>query len=107
MKIEIRQHLKSSSKNLHDYIQRRLQFSLGRFGDKIRSVTVRVMDLNGPKGGLDKKCQVMAKLNSKTLVMEGVDQDFYVIADVTIERLQRKIAREIDKMNSYRLGFNS
>ena len=34
-----------------DFIQKRLEFALGRFSGRIRSLNVRLTDVNGPKGG--------------------------------------------------------
>lgn len=97
MKIEIRQNLSQASQLLKDHAQKKILFALSRFGDRIRSITLRVMDINGPKGGLDKKCQVLLKLKNKTIVLEGVDQNYYTVVDTTIERLQRLVARELER----------
>jgi ribosome-associated translation inhibitor RaiA len=47
---------------VHAYAQRRLSFALRRFADRIQRVTVRVVDVNGPKGGVDSRCLVEADL---------------------------------------------
>jgi len=39
-----------------DLARTRLEFALGRFAGRVRSVSVSLTDLNGPRGGLDKKC---------------------------------------------------
>ena len=52
----------SVSEGLHDFITRRLHFVLGRFAREIERVTVRVGDLNGPRGGTDKRCHMEVKL---------------------------------------------
>ena len=40
---------------LKDHIERRLRFALGRFAARIHRLTVRLTDVNGPRGGLDKR----------------------------------------------------
>jgi hypothetical protein len=35
-----------------------MQLSLDTFGDRIEDAFVYLMDLNGPKGGVDKLCQI-------------------------------------------------
>jgi putative sigma-54 modulation protein len=47
---------------LRDYASRRLSFALRRFEHAIRRVTVRVVDLNGPKHGPDSRCSMIADL---------------------------------------------
>ena len=41
-----------------DMIVRRTRFALDAFGARIASVAVFLVDLNGPRGGVDKLCQV-------------------------------------------------
>ena len=50
--------------DLREYIDRRLYFALGRFGTAIDNVSVRVGDTNGPRGGVDKHCQIVVKLRA-------------------------------------------
>ncbi len=38
--------------------KRSLDFALGRFEDQIREVEVVLEDMNGHKGGLDKRCRI-------------------------------------------------
>ena len=33
--------------------RRRLEFALGRFGPRVRSLAIRLKDVNGPKGDVD------------------------------------------------------
>ena len=43
---------------LRDYVARRMRFAIGRFRDHIQWARVKVADVNGPKGGADKRCVV-------------------------------------------------
>lgn len=43
---------------LRNYIVRRLDFALDRMRHSIQFVMVRIDDQNGPKGGIDKRCQI-------------------------------------------------
>lgn len=47
---------------LRDYAERRLAFAVRRFQQQIRNVRVRLVDLNGPKRGIDARCSVAAEL---------------------------------------------
>ena len=105
MKIQIRQ-VAQFSYFLHDYVERRVGMVLGRFGEKLKSIKITLRDLNGPKGGLDKKCQVTLKLKNKLIVLEGIERDFYTVVDFTLERLSRKVAKELGRFSRIRYrGF--
>jgi len=53
MKIDIRFRDLDASNALKNHATRRLQFGLRRFGHAINGVTLRVSDVNGPRGGVD------------------------------------------------------
>jgi hypothetical protein len=46
--------------------ERRLQFALGRFAARIRSVDARLVDVNGPRGGVDQVWQVIVRLTRRS-----------------------------------------
>src|SRR5690348_9291997 len=46
--------------------ERRLQFALGRFAARIRSVDARLVDVNGPRGGVDQVWHVMVRLTRRS-----------------------------------------
>jgi hypothetical protein len=43
---------------LRELVTKRIQLALDTFGDRVKESWVYLMDLNGPKGGVDKLCQV-------------------------------------------------
>ena len=47
---------------LREYAARRLSFVLRRFAPRIRRITVRVLDLNGPRRGVDSRCSITVDL---------------------------------------------
>jgi putative sigma-54 modulation protein len=48
----------SLGRTLRDHIARRLQFALNRVQHDIQFINVRIDDQNGPKGDVDKRCQI-------------------------------------------------
>ena len=48
---------------LQEYIVRRLSFAVRRFHHRIFRVTVRLADVNGPRGGVDSRCSIAADLS--------------------------------------------
>ena len=72
MNLEIRGEKYAVSEELQTHIERRLRFALGRFDGRIGRVTVRISDVNGPRGGIDKRCRIEVSLIPRGVVrVEG------------------------------------
>ena len=82
----------------------RLEFSLGRFAGRVRSVSVSLTDLNGPRGGIDKKCLIAVRLERppRVIVIEDVDADAAVVVSRAAERAARAVSRAIDSTGDWR-----
>lgn len=103
MQIDIRFRSLEPSEVLRDHAERRLHLSLGRFGPELTAITLRVGDLNGPKGGLDKRCQVTARgRRIGAVTAEDVSSDAYAAVDLAIERLARALAHAVERARAAR-----
>src|SRR5204862_6825563 len=60
MKVSIRTRSIETTGSLRELISKRLHFALDAFGDRVRNATVHLADINGPRGGVDKTCQITA-----------------------------------------------
>lgn len=49
-------------KEHREYLRRKLQRMSGNFAPQIERTSVRLEDVNGPRGGIDKRCQVKVVL---------------------------------------------
>jgi hypothetical protein len=58
MDITIRARGLELDNETREMILRRTGFALDAFGDRVESAAIYLMDLNGPRGGVDKLCQV-------------------------------------------------
>ncbi|MCS7304441.1 MAG: HPF/RaiA family ribosome-associated protein [Thermoguttaceae bacterium] len=86
------------SETIREHIDRRLAFALDRFQREVERIDVSLADLNGPKGGLDKQCRMVAKLRSDgTVVIEDQDMDFFAVIDRAADRLGHAIQRVIER----------
>jgi ribosome-associated translation inhibitor RaiA len=95
MQLEIRARL-GMSEGLRSTIERRMAFALGRFGARIAGVTVWLSDVNGPRGGVDKRCRVQVALASGPAVrVEDADADLYAAIGRAAERVGRAVARDL------------
>jgi len=73
---------------------KRVQRSVGRLGWWVAAVQIRLRDLNGPRGGLDKECQLQLRSRqgqSLVLTLRG-SQWPQLLAQVT-EGLSAQLAR--------------
>lgn len=83
---------------LREQIARRVDFALERFSEKLGSVLVRLDDLNGPRGGVDKRCQV--QLRGPTigeLVFEVVDSAWGAAIDRALSLAGRSVSRALGR----------
>ena len=90
MTIDVRFCGLPSSEPLRAYIVRRIQSHLRRLGHFLGAVIVRLSDVNGPKGGIDKRCQVMLRgPGHRPVTIEELDVDAYAAVDIAVERAAR------------------
>ena len=98
MKFSIKSHHVKLDEKTNDTMKRRLRFALGRFGDSINEVTVRLADLNGPKGGVDKECLIVVKLRKGgDVIVQGSGKDYTATLNYCADRIGRAVERELSK----------
>jgi putative sigma-54 modulation protein len=106
MKIDVRFRGLEPSDALRDHALRRIHFQLSRFGHEIRSVLVRISDVNGPKGGVDKQCQITVQGRRISSVnLDDVSGDAYSAVDIAVERVGRAVGRDLERVRSARALF--
>ncbi len=87
---------------LREHIERRLTFALARFDDRVSKVAVTLTDNNGPKGGVDKSCQIVVRLRGlKDVVAEVVDTDWPVTIDRAASRAGHNVGRELERKREF------
>lgn len=85
------------------YTERRLAFAVSFASQMIQRVNVRLSDINGPRGGNDKKCQVVFTLQGlPNVVIEDTESNFYVAIDRAVERASRALARVLERKHAHR-----
>ena len=100
MQLDIRGRNLRLTPALLDHVDRRLRFALGRFAARLSRVAVRVGDVNGPRGGVDKRCWIHLELSGKALTIEEVDADLYVAIDRASERAGRATERAVARLRA-------
>lgn len=85
---------------LRYHIVRRTYFQLRRHEHEIAEAVVRVKDVNGPRKGVDTRCQIMItgpRLGRITVEHDGLDASTAV--DLALGRVAQAIRRKIARNN--------
>lgn len=101
MKVEIRFRGLESSETLREHAVRRVHAHMSRFGREVQTVLVRISDVNGPKGGVDKRCQVV--MRGRSVGVWCVDEqasDAYASVDLAVDRASRALGRLLERARS-------
>ncbi len=81
-----------------NYIRRKLGRKLGRFAFSIERASVRVEDVNGPRGGIDKRCRIKIVLTGLPSVL--VDEQHHALQaaiDGALVRVERAVRRAVEE----------
>ena len=98
MKIQIKYHHMPTAKGLTEYVQYRLSHSLDRFAGRIRRIVMHLYDMNGPRGGVDKKCLAVVALNGGgNVAIELRDADSFSAVDQVSDRLKELLHRKLGR----------
>jgi putative sigma-54 modulation protein len=98
MQLDIQTAGFSLTDSLKDYTTRHMQFALNRYDNVIMHAHVWLADINGPRGGVDKRCQIEIKLaGQNNIIIEDVETDLYVAIDRACARCMRTLARRLER----------
>ena len=102
MLIEVSNRNVTLDEKLREWVERRLQFALGRFASRIRRVSVVFSDINGIRGGVDKKCRLRVVLiPDGEVIVEDTDASVESVIAMISERAARSVARKLERRNDY------
>ena len=88
---------------LREHVQRRVHLAFDWANDHLRKVSVGLSDLNGPRGGEDKRCRIQVGVaGSADVVIEDTEADLYVAIDRAADRAGRTLLRRIDRQRAHR-----
>ena len=82
------------------HLNTRLHFALSRFAHRVVTVRATLLDVNGPRGGIDKTCRVhVAGDRIDAVVVEVKDRSILAAIDRAADRAARAVARAIERGN--------
>src|SRR4051812_26290781 len=100
MRLSVKAHRVVLSEELKQHIERRIHFGLGRFASRIRSLTIRLKDSNGPRGGVDQCCDVHVDvgLPEPVMVRERQSNMFAAVA-LAVQRAEWAVRRRLSHLH--------
>ncbi len=79
---------------LRELAERRVRFVMRRLSWLVPRARVQLSDVNGPRGGLDKRCQIELKTETAgTVVITAIDRDWRSALESALTRAARTLAR--------------
>ena len=96
---------------LRNYTEKRLKFAVARDDNVVMRAHIRLADINGPRGGVDKRCQVeLALAGQSNIVIEDTQDDLYFAIDRACDRAMRTLNRRLERLRDHaheNLSFNT
>jgi putative sigma-54 modulation protein len=102
MRIDIQARGFELTAGLRDHTVRRLHFAFSWASGGVRRIIVRLSDINGPRGGNDKRCRIQIPLaGGQDVVIEDTEADLYVAIDCAANRAERTVARRLQRLRAH------
>jgi hypothetical protein len=84
---------------MRDLSIERVRFVLRRLTSFVPHAKVQFSDVNGPRGGVDKRCQVELKTdNAGTVVIATLARDWRTALDRSLTRASRVLTRNLQRV---------
>ncbi len=103
MELSIKSQGLDLSDSLKSYAERRLRFSLGGFVTQLNGIELRLADINGPRGGIDKTCAIKVMLRGFGIVFaSAAGENAYSTVDRAAARIRSAVARTLSRRRGNR-----
>ncbi len=94
MQVQIESAHAGEANGLRAALDHRVRFVFRRMQDKVRQIHVSLHDVNGPRGGVDKRCRVTLKLDAHGLLVVSAQAPSASLAlDGALRRANRSLVR--------------
>lgn len=82
----------------YEHVMAKVGAAASRLKDAPCTIDVRLSDLNGPKGGIDKQCSiVVTPPGLATLRVEEQAADYYAAIDAAAATLKKALAKSLER----------
>lgn len=96
--IDIRSKSSALDGEIGRFAERRIHFAFDRLRG-VRRVFISIEDVNGPKGGADKHCRIIAEFSFGSVVVDETRSAWQSAVARAIRRVARNAAREMQRIN--------
>ena len=87
---------------LRAHTEQRIAIALGWAGQHMRKLAVSLSDINGPRGGVDKRCRIHVQLGAgREVIIEDTEDDLYDAINRAAERADRAVLRQIQRNRDF------
>ena len=102
MNLQIKAQDFTLTDGLRQHVSTRLAYALNHGRDIVTRIVVRLSDVNGPRGGVDKCCGIEVRLKgAPALIIEDTQTDLYVAIDRASERIGRTLDRRLARQRGF------
>lgn len=87
---------------LRMYTEQRLAAALGWARHHMRKLAVSLSDINGPRGGVDKRCKIQVQLSGgREVIIEEREADLYAAIDRAVDRADRAVVKQVERTRQF------
>ena len=98
MKIDIRMFTNRDSLALRQFAEHALLRKIGPRAERIRRVRIRLSDANGPRGGVDKVCQIRLDLAlGGEVSVSGESPGWYEAVTIAVMNARTAVDRRLER----------
>jgi putative sigma-54 modulation protein len=103
MTVNVRIRDVANAGGLKEQIERKVGFATDRFAGRLIDVQVVVSDVNGPRGGPDKRCSIRGVLEGgRSVTVEDQGWNATTVVKRTVRRLGGSISRVLVRVRGHR-----
>lgn len=104
LSVEVRAIGVSLSPELHAYATKRVVASVGRLVRGHVRIRVRLSDVNGPKGGVDRRTMILLSGVGREVLVDTVGHDAFASIDAACARLASATSRRHGRRTAHRVA---
>lgn len=87
---------------LRMYTEHRLAVALGWARNHMRKLAISLSDINGPRGGIDKRCKIQVQLSGgREVIIEECEADLYAAIDRAADRADRAVVKQVERTRQF------
>lgn len=91
----------SLTEAMETHIKQKLEPMHHHFGDRILSTHVHLSDVNGPKGGENKKCLIHVELQKlATVIVDDTEENLYTAIDSCCHSAERAVRKSLERQQT-------